>query len=157
MQMSSAIIAALHYFALAMSFWSIAERARNLWLLQKNQNDTTTRDKVLFYDNFWGLSALLIISTGILRAFYGYEKGAEYYLNNFVFYTKFGMVVAILLLELYPMFHFVKWRIRIAKSSGITFSALQLKWFFVISSLQIVILSIIILLASLMARGIGMV
>ncbi len=154
--MLSAIIASLHYIGLAVSFWSIAERARNLYLLKKNQNDTLIRDKVFFYDNFWGLAALLIISSGILRAFFGYEKGTEYYLSNFVFYTKIGMVVAILLMELYPMIHFIKWRVHIAKQNTVKYSALQLERFFVISCLQTILLIIIILLASLMARGFGM-
>ncbi|WP_048911058.1 DUF2214 family protein, partial [Burkholderia mallei] len=53
-------------------------------------------------DAIWGVSALVLIMTGIVRAFGGFEKGGDYYLHAPLFHLKMGALALILVLELVP-------------------------------------------------------
>lgn len=153
--MLSAIVASIHFLALGMSIWSVLERGRNFALLKQNVTDTKIRNLVLFYDNFWGVSALLIIATGLARAFLGLEKGTTYYLSNPIFHAKLGLVMLILLVEMFPMVQLIKWRIAIARKKEIVLNTERIGVYATISFVQLVCLALIIILASLMAHGIG--
>ncbi len=53
---------------------------------------------------------LLWLSTGLWRWLGGIEKARDYYLTQPMFYAKLGLFVLLLLLELWPMVTFVRWR-----------------------------------------------
>jgi putative membrane protein len=53
--------------------------------------------RVLLADNIWGVSALILLVTGGMRAFGGYEKGTDYYLHQPLFHLKMTLFVLILL------------------------------------------------------------
>ena len=61
-------------------------------------------------DTWWGIAALVWISTGLLRAFAGFEKGTTYYIHNHLFLMKMGLLVGILILEVGPIITFGAWR-----------------------------------------------
>jgi len=52
----------------------------------------------------------LWIVTGLLRAFGGLEKGAPFYLNSRLFWTKLGLFGLVFVLEIWPMMTFIRWR-----------------------------------------------
>src|SRR6266496_2543023 len=93
------LVATLHLLTLPLGLGAIWARSRALGLAK------TVEDlrRVFVADNLWGLAAFLWISTGLLRAFGGLEKGASYYLHDRVFYIKMGLFVTILILEIWPM------------------------------------------------------
>ncbi len=109
---------------------------------------------VFLADNGWGLSALVLIVTGALRAFGGFEKGSAFYLQAPLFHVKMGALVLILLLEVAPMIALIRWRIalkrRIVPQLG------RAHQFAGIGAVQAALLVVIVFAASGMARGIGM-
>jgi putative membrane protein len=61
-------------------------------------------------DSVWGIAALLWISSGLWRLFGATEKSTTYYLHNPLFMAKMGLLVVILLLEIWPMITLSRWR-----------------------------------------------
>ena len=102
------IVAALHLLALGIGLGAIWWRALSL----RGEINQENVKRVLYADNLWGVAALLWISTGLARAFAGLEKGSAYYLSNYAFWIKMGLLALILLLEVWPASTWVKWRIR---------------------------------------------
>lgn len=66
-----------------------------------------------------GISAGILLITGLMRAFGGYEKGTDYYLHQPLFHLKMTLFVIILLLELAPMITLIKWRIALGRGAAI--------------------------------------
>ena len=75
---SSAIVAALHYLALAIGLPAVFLRGRAL----KGTLDDAGLRRLFAADSAWGVAAALWVATGLLRAFAGLEKGSAYYLQS---------------------------------------------------------------------------
>lgn len=145
----SYIIATLHILTFGIGFYGIWCRANAL----KKLKDVSGLDDVFKADNFWGLAALLWITTGLWRAFGGLEKGSDYYLHSTAFITKMALFVLVFIIELKPMIILIKWRNQQRKHQPIDFSsARQLA---LLSHIELGLITIIVCLATAMARGIG--
>ena len=105
------LLAALHLLALGIGLGAVWARRRALL----GPLDASGLKRVFYADAWWGASAGLWIGTGLLRAFAGLEKSADYYLHNHLFLTKMGFLVAILLLEAGPMMGLIGWRRELAR------------------------------------------
>ena len=143
------LLAAVHLLGFGIGLGSIWARA----LALRAPLDPAGIRRVLYADTWWGVSAILLIGTGLARAFAGFEKGALYYTHNHYFWVKMGLLLSILLLELVPMIAFIKWRIRLAKSEPI--DASSARSFAVTSFIQAALLGGMVLAATAMARGYG--
>ncbi len=143
------LLAALHLLGLAMSLGSVWARARCL----KGRLDADGLRAVFYADNWWGISALMMIGTGLLRAFAGFDKGASYYMQNHLFLTKMGLLILILALEIPPMVTLISWRIRTRRGESIDTS--KARTFARISHAQAGLLILMVLAATGMARGYG--
>jgi putative membrane protein len=99
------------------------------------------------------VAALLWISTGVWRAFGGVEKGTDYYLGNHIFLTKMGLLALILILEIAPAIALVRWRRRLA--SGAVVDTTLAPRYARVSTIQAVLVVLMVLAATAMARGIG--
>jgi|SRR6185503_1099850 len=143
------LLAAVHLLGFGIGLGSIWARA----LALRAPLDPAGIRRVLYADTWWGVSAILLIGTGLVRAFAGFEKGALYYTHNHYFWVKMGLLLSILLLELVPMIAFIKWRIRLAKSEPI--DASSARSFAVTSFIQAALLGGMVLAATAMARGYG--
>src|SRR6185503_689121 len=93
------IVATVHLLALPLGLGSVWMRARAL----SRPLDAAGLKRVFAADTLWGVAAVIWLSTGLLRAFGGLEKGTMYYLANPFFHAKIGLFVLILVLELWPM------------------------------------------------------
>jgi putative membrane protein len=111
--------------------------------------------RVFYADNLWGIAALLWISTGLVRAFAGLEKGTDYYLANNVFWIKMGLLALVLLLEVWPASTWVRWRIRLARGQAIDIDPGRVNLFANISIIQAVLIVAMVFAATAMARGFG--
>jgi putative membrane protein len=100
----SAIVAYLHYLGFMLSF---AALGIELFYLKPDFKLEEAK-KVAFADIVYGISAVMILVTGILRVMY-FGKGTEYYLNNPFFYIKIGIFIIVGLLSLYPTITFIFW------------------------------------------------
>jgi len=143
------ILAAIHLFAFALAFWAVLTRGSAFGRLSAGTGDIK---RVLLADNLWGLSALTLLVTGGMRAFDGYEKGADYYLHQPLFHLKMTLFVLILFMELAPMITLIKWRI--ASSRGMELDTGRAKLFARISHVEALLLILMMVAATGMARGV---
>ncbi|WP_339532384.1 DUF2214 family protein [Pseudomonas mucidolens] len=143
-------LAAVHLLAFAMAFTAVLARGKAFRGLDK-ANPTQVR-RVLMADNIWGLSALGLLLTGGIRAFAGYEKGTDYYLQQPLFHLKMGVLILILLLEVAPMIRLIKWRIAWGRGTRVDMAGVGR--FAVISHVQALLVLLMVIAASGMARGV---
>jgi putative membrane protein len=144
---SSAIVAALHYLALAIGLPAILLRGRAL----KGPLDDAGLRRLFAADTMWGVAAALWIATGLLRAFAGLEKGSTFYLHSRLFYLKMGLFLAILILEVRPMLTFMAWRQAHRRGARIDTSPAPV--LFQVSHIQMALTIVMVFVASAMARG----
>jgi putative membrane protein len=105
--MLAAIFSALHLLALAIGLPSVFLRGRAL----RGRLDESGLRRLFLADTFWGVAAGLWIVTGLVRAFAGLGKDSQFYLSSPLFLVKMGLLIAVLLLEIWPMVTFIRWRI----------------------------------------------
>lgn len=144
----SFIIAYLHILTFGIGFYGIWARANAL----KQLKDNSGLAEVFKADNFWGVAAVLWIVTGLWRAFGGLEKGTDYYLHSTAFIIKICLFILVIIIEMKPMITLIRWRIKERKGQSIDFS--PARSFTFISHIELGLLSIILLFAIAMARGI---
>jgi putative membrane protein len=148
------LVAATHLIFFAILFASIWFRGRalNAPLHPDTQHPKALR-AVFATDSVWGIAALVMLGTGLLRAFAGLEKGSGYYLHEPMFYFKMACLAMIVLLEAWPMATLIQWRVQLQK--GIAPDTSRAAVFARISEVQAVLVIVTALAASAMARGIG--
>lgn len=138
-------LAALHVLGIAMALAGVVWRARALW-----------RDDLpgaLSADNLWGVAALLMLSTGLIRLF-GFDLPLEWYLANPMFHAKMGVLALVLALEVWPMVSLIALRVRQFRGAAATLAhRTGLAWVSVVQAALVVLMPF---LASMMVRGVGM-
>jgi putative membrane protein len=144
---ASAIVSALHVLALALGLAAVFVRGRAL----KGPLDDRGVARVLAADSVWGVAALLWIATGLLRAFGGLDKGAAFYLASHLFWTKMALFVMVLLLELWPMATFIRWRIRRGRRQPPDVGAARR--LYTVNHIELALVVVIVFVAAFMARG----
>lgn len=142
------LIAYLHLLTLGIGFYAIWTRANAL----KKLKDVSGLSDVFRADNIWGLASILWIGTGLWRAFGGLEKGTQYYLHSSAFIFKMALLLISILLEIPIMIMLIKWRIKQQKGEVINLAPAG--GYAIISHLQLGLISIMVLVAVIMARGI---
>jgi len=143
------LFAALHLLALGVGLGAIW--GRRLALL--GNLDEKGLKRLFHEDNWWAVAAALWIGTGLVRAFGGLEKGSFYYLHNGLFLGKMACLLAILALEIWPMVTLIRWRSLVRKGAQpVTSNAKTLAD---ISTIQAILVVVMVLLATAMARGVG--
>src|SRR6185295_16938307 len=147
--MLSAVVSSLHVLALAIGLPAVFLRGRAL----KRPLDADGLRRLLAADNVWGIAALLWVVTGLLRAFAGLEKGADFYLHSPLFWIKMALFLLVLLLEIRPMITFIRWRIKLGRGEIVDTSVAPA--LYIHNHIELVIVVMIVFVASLMARGIG--
>ena len=106
-------------------------------------------------DLVYGISAGLVVLVGLLRVFF-FEKGANYYTHNPMFWIKMSLFVIIGLLSIYPTIRFIKWNSFISAGQAPEIPDDEFKRIRLLLSLELVGLALILFAAPAMARGIGM-
>ncbi|WP_322046162.1 DUF2214 family protein [Paraburkholderia sp. J67] len=144
------LLAAIHLLAFGFALASILRRTRGL------RRCTSTEDLPMIFraDHGWGASAIVLIVTGAMRAFGGFEKGADYYLHEPLFHVKMGVLVLILLLEIAPMMALLRWRAAVGRGDvpDLTGAPKYAR----IGLWQTVLVVVMVFAATGMARGIGL-
>jgi putative membrane protein len=147
--MIPALVSSLHLLALAIGLPAVFLRGRAL----KGPLDADGLRRLLAADNVWGIAAVLWIATGLLRAFGGLEKGAEFYLRSPLFWTKMALFAIVFLLEIRPMVTFIRWRRALRR--GLTVDTSGARTLYTLNHIELAIVVVMVFVASLMARGIG--
>ena len=141
------IIAVLHLLGMALALGSATSRARAF----EGHLDTAGVQRVLRADNYWGLSALILVGTGLWRAFGGLEKGTSFYLDSNLFWVKMTLFLVILVLEVGPMVALIQWRAAMRRNAFVDTSRAAL--FARISATQAVLVGMMVVAAAGMARA----
>ena len=145
------LFAALHLVGLGVGLGAVWARARAL----RAPLDPAGLRRVFYADGWWGVAAAIWIGTGLVRVIGGLEKSMDYYLQNHVFWGKMTLLLAILLLEVSPMMTLIRWRVQLRR--GEAPDTRLAGRFASISYLQAVLVLLMVLAATAMARGIGVV
>jgi len=142
-------LAAVHLLALGVGLGAVWARGRAL----RGELDVAGLRRAFAADNWWALAAVLWIASGLARAFGGWEKGSAYYLHNHFFWGKMALLGVILVLEVKPIVTLMRWRIQMKQGrQPDTRAAPALA---TISFLQAVLVILMVILATGMARGYG--
>jgi putative membrane protein len=144
---TSALVASLHYIGLGIGLGAIYGRAQAFQQLAQGHDRMKL---VLQADNWWGISALLLMVSGFLRAFGGLEKGAAFYLASPLFHGKMLLFLMVGLLEIMPMIRLIRWRMGRLKAPFPAHLAVRYARF---SYAELGLLLMLIVCATLMARG----
>src|SRR5262245_40295569 len=142
----AALLSAVHMLTLALGLWGITERGRAL----ARPLDDAGWQRLLAADNAWGIAALLWITSGLARVFYGGKETAFYWGNGF-FWIKLSLFAAIFLLEIGPMRTFI--RVRSARGKGTALPRFPLGTYRRINAAELVLVITIVFTAAFMARG----
>ncbi|QHG17161.1 DUF2214 family protein [Nostoc sp. ATCC 53789] len=146
----SAIVAYLHYLSFMLCFGALVSEALNL----KKELSLNEAWKIVIADAVYGISATVVLVTGILRVIY-FGKGADYYLSNPVFYAKVVVFIVVGLLSLYPTISFIGWVKSLQQGQAPKLEFLKLNRLIWLIRIELVGFTLIPLLAAIMARGIG--
>jgi putative membrane protein len=139
-----------HYLSFMVCFAALVLERR----LIRPQPDRRDAIWMVVTDVVYGLAALSVLITGILRVLY-FGQGSAFYTENPLFWWKVGTYLAVGGLSLYPTITYILWAIPLRKGELPQVSetlATRLKW---ILNIEILGFALIPLLASLMARGVG--
>lgn len=143
------LFAAVHLLALGVGLGSVWARA----LALQGPLDAAGLRRTFYADSWWGVSAILWISTGLVRAFGGLEKGSAYYLHNPIFLGKMALLVLILVLEVPAMLALIRWRGQVRAGQAVDTRIAGR--FARTSYLQAGLIVAMVLAATAMARGYG--
>lgn len=148
--MLSAVIAYLHYLSFMVLFAALSVE---LLLLQPTLNVATAK-RIVVTDLCYGIAALSLLFTGLLRFAY-FEKGMQFYLVNPVFYLKVGLFLTVGLLSIFPTIEFLSWRTKFKHDEDIRVAPQKYAYLKQVLKIELGAAAMIPLLAALMARGLG--
>ncbi len=106
-------------------------------------------------DMIYGISAGIVLITGLLRWFLVDPKGAEFFTKNHLFHIKMTLFIVIVVLSIFPTIKFLKWRRRVNTSEIFEPGEKEVKKQLMFIRIELLLLAIIPLLAVLVARGTG--
>src|SRR5262245_29606986 len=147
----SPLLAFLHHLA---AFTLVAALAVEFVLVR---DDLTLRSarKIQIADAVFGMSAGLLIVAGFLRVFY-FEKGATYYFHTWTFIAKLSLFVIIGLVSIIPTIEFLSWRKAVKQGQVPSVDAQRMQRLRSIIHLELAGVVLILLMAALMAKGVGL-
>lgn len=146
----STLTAYLHYLGFMLAFGALVLEQ---FTLKKDLNQAEAW-RILWADATYGISAIMILVTGILRVLF-FGQGADYYLHNAVFYAKVGLFLGISVLSLYPTFSFLSWIPTLQRDQLPNLELAKLHRLTWLIRAELMGFVLIPLLAAAMARGIG--
>ncbi|QBE64314.1 DUF2214 family protein [Pseudoduganella lutea] len=150
--MTDLILAIVHHLIV---FGIAAVLAAELALLRPTSMSPHTVKLLGRFDAFYGVLALAILVVGFGRVFHG-AKGADFYLDNPVFWAKVGAFGIVGILSIKPTMQIVAWQKSLKTDAGFTPSAEELKGVRRRKLAEIHVFTLIPVAAAAMARGIGL-
>lgn len=148
----AAFFAFLHHLS---AFFLFAALVVELVLIRSTLTVESAR-KVLLADMIYGIAAGVLLVVGLGRVFY-LEKGAAYYFHNWAFHTKLTLFIVVGLLSIIPTREFLRWRASVKVGQVPTPAPEKLKSVRSIIHYELAAVVLILLMAALMAKGIGLI
>ena len=145
------LIPYLHYIGImAMMGALITEHVMLKPGISKDQIKSLTMVDLIF-----GISAAIVLITGLLRWLVVDIKGTEFFTKNPLFHIKLTLFVAIVILSIFPTIKFLKWK-KQAKLDEPGPGEKDIKKQLMFIRIELLLLAIIPLLAVMVAGGIRM-
>ncbi len=123
--------------------------AENVMLKERLSRSEISR--LFKVDNIYGLFSIIVVGAG-LYLWLGIGKPADYYSQNHIFLTKVSLFILVGILSLWPSIFYFKNRKGDPDQSVLVPS--KIRW---IVKIELAILILIPLLATIMAQGVGLV
>src|SRR5262245_10293488 len=111
--------------------------------------------KLQIADMVFGISAGVLLVVGLLRVYY-FEKGATYYFHTWTFIAKLTLFVLVGLASIVPTLEFLSWRRAVKEGQVPSLSPERLRTLRSIIHWELAGVVLIILMAALMAKGVGL-
>jgi putative membrane protein len=145
------LLAAVHLLALPLGVFALSARARALAAAQRNDD----LKPVFLWDALYGVIGVVWLGSGVWRAFGGIEKGSDYYLSNHAFWTKMLLLSVFFVIESVLAVTFVRFRRLVARNEPVSLAnKVRLVR---LHHAELWLLLGMVVMASLMARGVGVV
>jgi len=146
-------LAWIHLLALGFGLGAVLDRAA---VLREAVGLDSVR-RAFRDDTAWGIAAFLWIGSGMWRLFGATEKSTAYYLHNRLFMAKMGLLVVILLLEIWPMTSLIRWRRALGRGQPVEAVVVPTvaRRIAAISTAEAVLIIAMVAAAVAMARGYG--
>jgi putative membrane protein len=148
----STLFAFLHHIAAFVLFAAMVTE----FILLKDEMTLANARRLLRIDAVFGISAGVVLVIGVLRVIY-FEKGVDYYMHSVPFMTKITLFVVIGLLSIYPTIRFMKWRPAVKQGKAPAVDAGTLRTLRTVLHVELTGVVVLILMAAMMARGVGMI
>ena len=103
-------------------------------------------------DLIYGLSVIVVLATGLLRWFV-YGKGYDFYMSTHLFHIKLTLFIIIVILSIFPTIKILKWRKQIKRGEEPDITEKGVKKLLMFIRIELLLITIIPLLAVLIARG----
>ena len=146
----AALFAFLHHLS---AFLLFAALMLELVLLRGTLTVESAR-KVVMADMIYGISAGVLLVVGLGRVFH-FEKGAYYYFHNWAFHSKLTLFVLVGLLSIIPTRELLRWRPSLKAGQVPSVTPERLKRMRSVIHYELIGVVLILLMAALMAKGIG--
>jgi putative membrane protein len=144
------LFAFLHHVA---AFTLVAALVVEFVLLRDELTVRSAR-KIQVADMVFGIAAGALLVVGFVRVLY-FEKGAFYYFHTWTFMAKLTLFVVVGLISIIPTIEFLSWRDAVRQGQVPSVSAHKLRSLRLIIHLELVGIVLILLMAALMAKGVG--
>jgi len=146
-----ALVAGLHYLGVM----GLAATLSIEVLTLKGQPDEAALARLTRVDALYGISAGLVLVTGILRVLW-FGKSPDFYLQNWVFHLKVTLFIAVGLWSILPTVRFIRWR-KAFLSQGLLPTPAQFAAMRKVVFAEVHLLALLPFLAAMMAHGIGVI
>jgi putative membrane protein len=121
-------------------------------LLVKPQMTKAELQRIARLDALYGIASIFVVAAGLYLWLGGIGKPAEFYTENHIFLTKVGLFIVVGLLSIYPTVFFLKNRKGDDENELVDIP----KSIKMVLRIELLILFIMPLLATLMSRGVGL-
>ena len=145
-----ALLAYFHFLAILTLVVFIASEAA---LCRPEWMSPSVVERLATVDRIYGIAAIAVLATGLLRIFLG-TKGASFYWSNWLLHLKLGLFVVVGLVSIVPTLRFIRWR-KALRAGGSLPAAEEVRATRKLVMLQAHIIPIIPLAAVFLARGFG--
>jgi putative membrane protein len=144
------LFAFLHHVAA----FTLASALAVEFILLRDELTVRSARKIQVADMVFGIAAGAVLVVGFVRVLY-FEKGAFYYFHTGTFMAKLTLFVVIGLASVVPTLEFLSWRSAVKQGQVPSVSAQKLRSLRSIIHLELVGIVLILLMAALMAKGVG--
>ncbi|NGY04139.1 DUF2214 family protein [Solimonas terrae] len=146
--LSTVILPWVHYVAVLLMVGALMAQ---MYLLKLSGVPDAVRS-IARVDRIYGIAALVVFVTGMLRVWHG-GKGPDYYFHNGAFHGVIGLFILAALISVVPTLRFIRWRK--AVDAGALPAEGEARKTRILMHVQLTLIVIITLLITMVAHGYG--